>query len=104
MPKRWALETSRRELSEDVSFGIGTISVVEQSTLENRPGGVIYPVVYRMDLQRTEVHPFFFHAPQIVRGTTLRTYSTQTQSAIDDRERLRTGVHGLEVSAHAATK
>ena len=34
-PKRSALETSRRELSEDVSFGIGTLLVVEQSTLEH---------------------------------------------------------------------
>ena len=39
MPKRSALETSRRELSEDVSFGIGTgtLLVVQQSSLENRP-------------------------------------------------------------------
>ena len=46
-PKTSALETSRRELSEDVSFGIGTLLVVEQSSLENRPGGgVIYTVLY----------------------------------------------------------
>ena len=31
----------RRQLSEDVSFGIGTLLVVEQSTLEDRPRGVI---------------------------------------------------------------
>ena len=37
VPKRSALESCRRELSEDVSFGIGTLLVVEQSTLENRP-------------------------------------------------------------------
>ena len=44
VPKRSALETSRRELSEDVSFGIGTgtLLVVEQSqsSFENRPRGV----------------------------------------------------------------
>ena len=38
------LETSRRELSEDVSFGIGTgtgtLLVVEQSSSENRTRGV----------------------------------------------------------------
>ena len=38
--KKPALETSRRELSEDLSFGIGTLLVVEQSSLENRPRGV----------------------------------------------------------------
>ena len=31
--------TSRRELSEDVPFGIGTLLAVEQSSLENRPRG-----------------------------------------------------------------
>ena len=36
MPKRWALETSRRELSEYVPFGIVTLLVVEQSGVENR--------------------------------------------------------------------
>ena len=40
--RRTALETSRRELSEDVWFRVGTIGtgallVVEQSSLENRP-------------------------------------------------------------------
>ena len=35
-----ALETPRRELSEDASFGIGTVLVVEQSSLEKRPRGV----------------------------------------------------------------
>ena len=38
-PKRSALETSRRELSEDVSFGIGTLLVVEQSSFEKPPEG-----------------------------------------------------------------
>ena len=38
--KRSAAETSRRELSEDVSFGIGTVLVVEQLSLENLPRGV----------------------------------------------------------------
>ena len=37
--KRSALETSRRELSEDVSFSIGTLLVDEQSSLENRTRG-----------------------------------------------------------------
>ena len=35
-----ALEASVRELSEDASFGIGTLLVVEQSSLENCPRGV----------------------------------------------------------------
>ena len=33
------LETSHRELAEDVSFGVGTLLVVEQSSLECRLGG-----------------------------------------------------------------
>ena len=46
VPEWPALEASRRELSEAVSFGIGTHLVVEQSSLENRPGEVwIYTVV-----------------------------------------------------------
>ena len=36
VPKRSALGASRRELSEDVPFGIGVLLDVEQSTLENR--------------------------------------------------------------------
>ena len=39
VPKPSALETSRREISEDVSFGVGTLLVVEQSSQENRPRG-----------------------------------------------------------------
>ena len=42
MPKtrRWK-DLAERELSEDAPFGIGTIgTIVEQSTLENRPRGV----------------------------------------------------------------
>ena len=39
VPKSSALETSRRELSEDVSFGISTLLVVEQSSWEKRPRG-----------------------------------------------------------------
>ena len=39
VPKRKALGTSRRELSERVSFGIGTLLVVEQSGFENRTRG-----------------------------------------------------------------
>ena len=36
-----ALETSRRDLSEAVSFGVGTLLVVEQRmSLEDRPRGV----------------------------------------------------------------
>ena len=34
VPKWSAWETSRRELSEDVSFGIDTLLVFEQSTLK----------------------------------------------------------------------
>ena len=33
VPKRSALEASRRELSEDVSFGVGTLLFFEQSSL-----------------------------------------------------------------------
>ena len=32
--------TFRQELSEDVSFGVGTVLVVEKSSWENRPKGV----------------------------------------------------------------
>ena len=41
------LETSRRELSEDVLFdiGTGTLLVVEQSSLENPPQG--YVMIHR---------------------------------------------------------
>ena len=37
VPKRSTLETPRRELSEDVSFGNATLLIVEQSSLEKRP-------------------------------------------------------------------
>ena len=40
VPKRSASETSCRELSEDVSFGIGTLLVGEKSRMDNRPGCV----------------------------------------------------------------
>ena len=42
VPKSSALETYRRELSDDVSFGVGTgtLLVVEESSLEKRPTGV----------------------------------------------------------------
>ena len=33
--KESAFKTSRRELSEDVPFGIGTLVVIEQSSVEN---------------------------------------------------------------------
>ena len=47
VPNRSVLETSRRELLEDVSFGVGTLLVVEQSSLDQPPqGGVICTVVY----------------------------------------------------------
>ena len=46
VPKRSALETSHRELSEEVPFGIGTLLVAEQSTSENRPRGVPYTPSY----------------------------------------------------------
>ena len=38
-PTKWALEAPRRELYEYVSFGAGTLLVVEPSSLENRPWG-----------------------------------------------------------------
>ena len=37
--QRSALETSRPELSEDVSFGMGTLLIVEESSLESQPTG-----------------------------------------------------------------
>ena len=40
LPRRLAVENSRRELSGGVSFGIGILLVVEESRLENRPRGV----------------------------------------------------------------
>ena len=43
VPKRSVLKTYRGELSEDVSFGIGTLLVVEQSSLENRSRGYYTP-------------------------------------------------------------
>ena len=52
VPKSSALATSRRELSQDVSFGVGTVGtllVVEQSTLGNAPEvceNVMYTVVH----------------------------------------------------------
>ena len=46
VPTRSALEKFIREVSEDGSFGIGTLLVVEQSTLDKPPqGGVVYTVV-----------------------------------------------------------
>ena len=46
VPERSALETSRRELSQDVSFGSGTPLAVEQSSLEKTPQGCVrYTVV-----------------------------------------------------------
>ena len=39
VPKRSGLEPSRRELSKDVSIGIGTLLVVGQSLFEIRPRG-----------------------------------------------------------------
>ena len=40
VPKWSTLETSRGELSEDVSFRVGTLLVVEQLGLDNRRRGV----------------------------------------------------------------
>ena len=40
LPKRSALEASRRELSEDLSLGIGTVLAVDQSSLGNLRRGV----------------------------------------------------------------
>ena len=47
IPKRTALETYRRELSEDASFGIGTLLSVEQSSLGNHPRGGWFNTVNR---------------------------------------------------------
>ena len=47
VPQRSALEPSRRELSEDVSFGIGTplgFRAIERG--KPPQGGVVYTVVY----------------------------------------------------------
>ena len=46
VPKTSALETARRELSEDVSFGTGTLLAVEQSSLQNRPRGCVIYVTH----------------------------------------------------------
>ena len=46
VPKRWALKTPRRELSEDVSFDIGTVLIVEQPSSENRPQGRVKYTVH----------------------------------------------------------
>ena len=48
LPKRSALEISRRELSEDVSFGIGTLLVVQSNrSWKKRPQeGVTFTLVY----------------------------------------------------------
>ena len=54
VPKKSALESSRRELSEDVPFGIGTGTLLgaEQSSLENRQrgGGVMYAAADRIEV------------------------------------------------------
>ena len=39
MPKKAVFERSRRELSLDVSFGIGTLLIVEKSSLESQSRG-----------------------------------------------------------------
>ena len=39
VPQSWELETSRPEVSEDISFGIGTLLVVEQLSLKKCPRG-----------------------------------------------------------------
>ena len=56
VPKRSALETPRRELSEDVSFRIGTVSVVEQSGLEHRRGGMRFAPSYTVGIVRYSLH------------------------------------------------
>ena len=55
--KRSATEASRRELSEDASFGVGTLLVVEQSNSENLPRGVSYTRVHRSTGIRQHGHP-----------------------------------------------
>ena len=49
VPERSALVTSRRELTEDVSSGIGTLLVAEQSSFKNRPRGVWYTPSYTVE-------------------------------------------------------
>ena len=51
--KRSALEASRRELSEDVPFGLGTLLVVEQSILETRPKGAWHTYAIREGSRRS---------------------------------------------------
>ena len=50
VPKKSALEASRRELSGDLSFGIGILLVDERSSLNNPKSGVIYTVLYGKSL------------------------------------------------------
>ena len=69
VPKSSALEISRRELSEDVWFGIGTgtLLVVEQSTLGNRPRCVMYTTVMVYDRCLTK-HILARYAPHWYRS------------------------------------
>ena len=74
VPKRSALGKSRRERSEDVWFGVGTLLVVEQSSLEKPPEGCVkYTVAYgtarvqQDDTRTVDIH----HTPQY--RTTVRT-------------------------------
>ena len=69
MPKRSAIETPRRELSEDVPFGIGTLLVVEQSSLENPPQGcVIYTVVHEQSNSNLNIWYGFYVCHQMRRA------------------------------------
>ena len=48
----WALETSRRKLSEDISSGVDTLLVIEQPRFENCPKGVLYTPSYTYNMIR----------------------------------------------------
>ena len=75
--KESAVETSRRaELSGDVSFGVGTLLVVEQTSLEKTPqGGVIYIQSYTVfiSLSHTVVVLFRRFYPLVLMSQTRRT-------------------------------
>ena len=68
VPKRSALETSVRELAEDVPFRIGSLLGVERWTLENRPRGasyVIYTPSYTGVVMVSFSHRFVPRCPEI---------------------------------------
>ena len=64
------LETSRRDFSGDVSFGIGTLLVVEHSSLEKHPRGVcvIYAAVcgYRTNTINSKRAPGRYDSSSVI--------------------------------------